>query len=281
MADRRDPTVNLGRMRRIAVLLVLVAGLLLSGCADLLDPAAAVVNGEKIPIDEVAAGVDRFTATQEYERLSQQGDPQAIKRQFEQGYLSQLIRRAVLEPRTEEFDIEVTEEELQTRLDEIKNDFPSDAAFAEALKEQGLDEEQLEQLVRDSLLEEELRAEVTAEAVPSAIELEEYYASHEADYTQNRAQHILVDNRNLADVVRNQIASLPASQQAKKFGQLAAQYSTDDSNAKEKGDLGFSNPGDFVAPFEAALEKLEEGDVSEPVKTEFGWHVIRLIERRV
>ena len=262
---------------------ILLAGaavlLALSGCADLLDPAAAVVDGKKITVEEVSAGVERFTETQEFDRLSQQGDAKAITRQFEQGYLSQLIRREVMQPRAAEFDIEVTEEELRSRIDEIKNDFPSDAAFAEALKEQGLDEEQLELLVEDSLLEEELRAQVTAEAVPAEPELREYYEAHEDDYLQTHAQHILVDNRNLAGVVREQLLAVPAKQQAKKFDELARRFSTDDSNAKDGGDLGFSSPGDFVPPFEAALEKLDEGEVSQPVKTDFGWHVIRLIER--
>lgn len=259
------------------------AGLLLAlpGCADLLDPAAAVVDGKKITVEEVTAGVERFTRTQEFERLSAQGDAKAIKRQFEQGYLSQLIRRAVMQPRADELGIEVTEDELKSRIDEIKNDFPSEAAFAEALKEQGLDEEQLELLVEDSLLEEELRAAVTAEAVPAEPEVREYYESHRDDYVQNHAQHILVDNRNLAGVVRDQLLAVPAKQQAKEFDRLARRFSTDDSNAKDGGDLGFSNPGDFVPPFEAALDELDEGEISEPVKTDFGWHVIRLIERRV
>ena len=74
---------------------------------------------------------------------------------------------------------------------------------------------------------------------------------------------------------------MPERARAKKFAQLAKEFSTDDSNAKTGGDLGFSNPGDFVPPFEAALEQLDGGEVSEPVKTDFGWHVIRLIERRV
>jgi parvulin-like peptidyl-prolyl isomerase len=253
----------------------------LAGCADLLDPAAAVVNGEKIPVDEVTEGLERFTDTQEYERLSAQGDEQAIKRQYEQGYLSQLIRRAVLQPRAEEFDVEVTDDEVGSRIDEIKNDFPSESAFAEALKEQGLDETQLEQLVADSLLEEELRAEVTAEAAPAEAELREFYEANEADFQQTHAQHILVDDRNLADTVRAQIVAAPKGQQQKVFEQLAKRHSTDDSNSGNGGDLGFSSPGDFVPTFEAALEKLEPGEVSEPVKTQFGWHVIRLIESRL
>ena len=267
-------------MRRLLPAVAALA-LLFAGCADLLDPAAAVVYGEKIPVDEVGEGVDRFTETQEFQRLSAQGDPQAIKRQFEQGYLSQLIRREVLTPRAEEYDVEVTQEEIDARIDQIKNDFPSESAFAEALKEQGLDEEQLEQLVADSLLEEELRAEVTAEAVPSEAELREYYESHEDDFRQTHAQHILVDSRNLAGVVREQLLAVPEKQQKKKFAQLAKEFSTDESNAKEAGDLGFSSPGQFVPEFEAALEGLDEGEVSEPVKTQFGWHVIRLIELRL
>ncbi len=266
-------------MRRSSLSLVAVL-FLLTACADLLDPAAAVVYNRKLTVDEVQAGLDRFTQTSEYERLSAQGDAKAIRRQFEQGFLSQLVRRAVLEPKAGDLGVEVTTEEVAERLEEIKNDFPSEAAFAEALKEQGLDEEQLDRLVRDSLLEEELRTKVTEEATPSEQELRVFYEDRVDDYRESRAQHILVENESLARAIRDQILAEPKKKQDDVFARLARMHSTDKSNAKDGGDLGYSSPGDFVAPFEDALNELEIGDVSKPVKTEFGWHVIRLIDRR-
>lgn len=260
---------------------LLYALVLLTGCASLLDPAAAVVYSRKITVDEVNEGLERFTETQEFERLSAQGDSGAIKRQFEQGFLSQLIRRYVLEPKAEELGVEVTEQEVTDRIDEIKNDFPSEAAFAEALKEQGLNEDQLTRLVTDSLLEEELRAEVTAEASPSEPDLRAYYEAHRNDYRRTRAQHILVGNENLAASLVTQLRDVAKKQVGDLFKKLAKEFSTDKSNAKQGGDLGYSSAGQFVPPFEDAMNELKEGEVSDPVKTQFGWHVIRVMDRRV
>jgi foldase protein PrsA len=266
-------------IRKIALLASLVLGL--SGCADLFDPAAAVVNGNKIPVDEVTAGLDRFEDTQEFERLSAQGDTQSIKRQFEQGYLSQLIRRAVLTPRAEDMDIEVTEEEVQQRIEQLKNDFPSDAAFQETLKEQGLDIAQLEQLVADSILEQEIRTEVTADVGPTEEELQNYYEDRAEAFEETAVAHILVDNRNLAAVVVQQLRAAPKRKLEETFKRLAKDFSTDEATAQQGGDLGYSARGDFVSEFSDAMSRLQVGEFSDPVKTEFGWHVILVTDRRM
>jgi parvulin-like peptidyl-prolyl isomerase len=62
---------------------------------------------------------------------------------------------------------------------------------------------------------------------------------------------------------------------------LARDFSTDDATAKRGGDLGYSRPGDFVAEFSSEVDRLEVGEFSQPVKTEFGWHVIYVTDRRI
>ena len=268
-------------MKRLIVPFVALA-LLLTGCGELLDPAAAVVNGQKITVDEISADLERFEASPEFERLAQQGDAQALKRQVEQQILSQEIRRAVLQPKAEDFGIEITEEDVAERMDQIKADFPSEGAFEEALKEQGLTLDQLTELVEDNLLEERLREEVTKDTVPSEDELTAYYEENEADFTETAAQHILVADKALATRIANQLqAAKDEAALERLFNKLAKQHSTDQSNAAQGGDLGYFKPGDFVPEFEKAADALEIGEVSGPVKTEFGFHVIWVTDRRV
>ena len=64
-----------------------------------------------------------------------------------------------------------------------------------------------------------------------------------------------------------------------KFEALARQYS-EDSTASNGGDLGWINPGDTVPQFEKAMNELKDNQISPPVRTQFGWHVIQVIERR-
>ena len=264
---------------RLALTIALL--LVLSGCGNLFDTAAAVVGGTKITVQEVSEGLDKFKATEEYQRLAAQGDSQAIERQFQQAYLTQLVRRAVLEPRAEELGVEVTDEEVAERIDEIKNDFGSDSGFEEALKEQGLDLEQLELLVRDNILEDKLREEVTADIGATDEEVETYYELNIADYTRTRSSHILVEDLETARSLARQLQQAPKKQLPDLFEQLARQHSTDKGSAKNGGDLGFTSAGELVEPYENTAADLEIGEVSDPVQSQFGYHIIRVTDREV
>jgi foldase protein PrsA len=191
-----------------------------------------------------------------------------------------LIRRAVLTPEAADRGIEVTDQEVQDQLDAIEAEFPSRSAFEEALKEQGLTLAQLTQLIEDRALEEKLRAEITADVGPTDEEIRAQYEENVDDYREVAAQHILVDNRGLATDVSRQLHAAPKGQVAALFTQLARRHSTDDSNANDSGNLGYFSPGDFVPEFEEAAAALQIGQVSDPVRTEFGWHVIRVTDRR-
>jgi foldase protein PrsA len=267
-------------MRRLALFCIAVL-LVTPACGDLLDPAAAVVNGNKITVEEIAADLERFEESAEFERLSEQGDAQELKRQVEQQLLSQEIRRAVLEPKAEELDITVDEEEVTSRLEEIKADYETEEAFDQALKEQNLTLDQVQQLIADRLLEEQLRAKVTEGAGPSEADIQASYEENQDRYAETEAQHILVGDKAKAQEISSQLNAAPDAKVDDLFAKLAKRFSIDDTNADNAGELGFFGPGDFVEPFEKAAAKLEIGEISKPVKTELGWHVIRVTDRRV
>ena len=101
--------------------------------------------------------------------------------------------------------------------------------------------------------------------------------------TQTMARHILLKNRpGLTDQdaerrlqgYRDQVRSKTAD-----FGELAKKYS-EDGSAPNGGNLGWMSPGDLVPEFEQAMNRLQIGEVSNPVKSEFGWHLIQALERR-
>jgi peptidyl-prolyl cis-trans isomerase SurA len=64
------------------------------------------------------------------------------------------------------------------------------------------------------------------------------------------------------------------------FGDLARQYSDDIGSAAEGGELGWTNPGQMVPEFEAAMASADEGEVTEPFRSEFGWHILEVKGRR-
>jgi peptidyl-prolyl cis-trans isomerase SurA len=99
---------------------------------------------------------------------------------------------------------------------------------------------------------------------------------------QTHARHILIkltevvsenDGKRKMDGIKERLDN------GTKFEDMARQYS-DDGSANNGGDLGWVNPGDTVPPFEKAMNELAPGEISAPVKSPFGWHIIQVIERR-
>lgn len=91
--------------------------------------------------------------------------------------------------------------------------------------------------------------------------------------TQVRASHLLVNTKEEAEQCKQEIAS------GKTFAEVAQAVSKCPSKA-QGGDLGFFGRGQMVAPFEQAAFGLPVGEVSEPVQTQFGWHLIQVQEQR-
>lgn len=101
---------------------------------------------------------------------------------------------------------------------------------------------------------------------------------------QVRVEHVLIGTKNRSDDEAKQLAEKVftlAKTGKKPFADLAAEYSDDPSAKNNKGDLGFFAQGRMVKPFEEAAFALEKaGDLAGPVKSNFGYHVIRLVERK-
>ncbi|WP_199260622.1 peptidylprolyl isomerase [Paracoccus binzhouensis] len=119
--------------------------------------------------------------------------------------------------------------------------------------------------------------EKVAAAEPSEAELKAAYDQAFGGQTEPKveynAAHILVKTKEEAEAIAKQIA------EGGDFGKLAEEKSTDNSGPN-KGDLGWFQPEQMVAPFAEAVKALKKGEVSAPVETQFGWHVIKLIDQR-
>ncbi|MCE9633434.1 MAG: peptidylprolyl isomerase [Methylophilales bacterium] len=101
--------------------------------------------------------------------------------------------------------------------------------------------------------------------------------------TQTHARHILIkpsevlsdeEAKHRMDDIKERLDN------GGNFIELARQYS-EDGSANKGGDLGWANPGDMVPEFEKAMNELKPNQVSEPIKSRFGWHIIEVLERRV
>jgi peptidyl-prolyl cis-trans isomerase C len=151
--------------------------------------------------------------------------------------------------------------------------------LAEAAREAGLeDTDQYKRLsryyelraLRDVFFQQEIRANVTDEAAQQLYDERIGSAEPEAEV---RARHILVETEDEAKAIIEQLND------GADFAELAQQESTGPS-AANGGDLGFFSKEQMVTPFAEAAFAMETGEISEPVKTRFGWHVIKVEEKR-
>jgi peptidyl-prolyl cis-trans isomerase D len=130
-------------------------------------------------------------------------------------------------------------------------------------------------------------AQVKEFAAAQGPRIEQYYKEHQARFDRPRrmrARHILVQAAEDApsaqqDAARQKIeAALARIQKGEDFGKVASEVSEDPGSKGRGGDLGFFGPGVMAKDFEDATSKLKPGEVSPPVKTGFGWHLIKLEE---
>jgi foldase protein PrsA len=127
--------------------------------------------------------------------------------------------------------------------------------FVESLKGDGIKEQTVRDIILITLIRQEVRDQVTSDV--------------EQTQEQVWIQHILVEEEDTALEVLDKL------DEGDSFEDLAQEYSLDTSNAENGGDLGWFGRGRMVAPFEEEAFALEVGEISDPIETDFGWHILK------
>jgi peptidyl-prolyl cis-trans isomerase C len=185
------------------------------------------------------------------------------------------ITVAELNNRVKDVTFTSRDEELKKRSD-ILEGIINDQLMILAAHEQGLDEdpafqEKMKASERNALLELLYRQEIVEKSKPSEKEVRDAY---EKMGWELRARHILVSTEEEARTIHEQIIN------GADFAELAKEHSKDPSNKDTGGDLGYFGWGKMVPAFQNAAYAMEIGDVSAPIQSDFGWHIIKLEDRR-
>ncbi len=132
------------------------------------------------------------------------------------------------------------------------------------------------ELLRQTLLIRELFADYQRKNPPTDAEIKAEYDKFKAQAqgTEYRARHILVEKEDEAKALAAQLKG------GANFEELAKKNSKDPGSAQRGGDLDFARPESYVPEFGQAMSKLKKGETSEPVRSQFGWHIIRLDDTR-
>lgn len=182
---------------------------------------------------------------------------EAMKDRFGEDVLTELVHEKVLSEK-----YEISDKEIQTEFDKLKTQYGDQ--FSSIIEMQG--EDVVKQMVKVDLLRKkaaEKEVKVTDEDIKT------YYDTLEG---QIHASHILVADEATAKEVKDKLSK------GEKFEDLAKEYSTDPGSSQNGGDLGWFGKGAMVKEFENAAFKLKEGEVSEPIKTQYGFHIIKVTE---
>lgn len=235
-----------------AIIAALLIGLA-AGCGQKSSEAVAKVNGEVITKDEL------------YDLMVKAVGDQA---------LDYLITQKIIELEAKKQNITVTDEDINKELEKVYEAYGGETIFKQNLELSGhsLDEykEELALTIKAKKLVEP-RIEITEE------EMKAYFDEHKDEFAQEQqvhARHILVDDENLAREIYEKL------KKGEDFAELAKQYSTDTATKDNGGDLGFFGKGEMVEEFEKVAFSLKVGEISSPVKTEYGYHIIKVEEKK-
>jgi len=184
-----------------------------------------------------------------------------------------LVQRQEYASEAEKLGIQVKDTQIAKKVGQVRKQYFSDnqAKFVQGLKEQGYTEATLREEIRSQLLTEGIYDKVTAAAKVTDADVNSYYAKNKANYSvpESRAvRHILVKTKAEADRIRAELVS------GGDFAALAKANSLDPGSKDQGGKLTVSK-GQTVPPFDKAAFSLETNEVSKPVKTQFGYHIIQ------
>ena len=254
----------------IGVALVLLGSL--SACGQ---DAAAKVNGETVTAEQLQAKLD--AAKKSFPEYFQGADAAQQEARIKKQLLDELVNGVLIEQAAKEQGVTVTDAELKAQLAKLRSSFKSDAEYQSALKSAGLDPSGVSDQLRSQLLTLALIRKANPKGfAPSEADIEKYYADYKAEFQQTasrRASHILVKDKSTAEKL---LAELKAGAD---FATLAKESSIDTASAAVGGDLDWQTQ-QYVAEFQAALDSLKVGQLSPIVKTQFGYHIIKLTDVR-
>lgn len=258
---------------QIFLILLFFSAVLLSGCQ------AEQEEVEKLPLIKIN-GQDIFKEEflAEFEKSLQKDQPlSSIEREeLQRSFLVQLIDRELIHGEARRLGITVTDADVEAALQGYLEDY-ADGSFEAMLKERGLTIQAWRNELKEGLIMEKLLEEAVYSRIEiSDMEVVSYYESHRKEFerpAQVRARQIVVadeeEGKEILELLRG----------GRSFSEVAAEYSLS-PDSQNGGDLGFFGRGEMPPEFDEVVFKLPVNRLSDLVKTEYGYHIFMVEEKR-
>jgi peptidyl-prolyl cis-trans isomerase C len=229
------------------------------------------------------------TAVRKIEQRAGQPVPVEQRDQIYRRILDQLIDVRLLEQEAKARAIVVADTDVDQRIGQIKQQFKTEEAFTKELAGRKMTMDELKtDLKKEMTVQKTLEAEILPKVNVTQADLEAFYKENPDQFKQQetiRASHILISvDSKATDVQKKEARALAdgiqkRAKSGEDFAALAKQYSKD-SSAQNGGDLNYFPKGQMVPAFEAAAFALQPNQISEVVETPFGFHIIKLTDRK-
>jgi parvulin-like peptidyl-prolyl isomerase len=270
-------------MRRPLLLLPLVPLALLAascggggGGGSVPKTDVAVVGTEHISRSELDSRMQQAKCSYQLQKRTfpSAGSPEygAIQQQI----LQSLVQRAELDQKAPGLGVSVSDKQVEDQLTKLKKQYfgGSDKRYRTELKRQCVTDADVHTDVRANLVSDAIYRKVTGKITVSDSDAKAYYDLHPQLYTTpptRVVRHILVKTKALADKLYAQLKA------GASFAALAKQYSQDPGSKNQGGQLTISR-GQTVPQFDKTAFSLKTGQISPPVHTQFGWHIIQALK---
>ncbi len=276
----------------------LLAVLILLAACEAASPEANLPSGaQKVAVFE-GGEVTQGQVQEQLDLLGQQsglGEITPDSPQYQSAIaqiMPRLVTQEIAQAYAREHGITVTEREVDREIERIKDqlvqqaraqgqqDLGREEAFRQALEQAGITEAQLREQIREQLPVQKVQERVAGDVRPTEEEVRNYYEENKETQFTNPAQrcvrHILFnpDQKEKAEEVKRRL------EEGADFAELAREFSQDPGSRENGGDLGCIGRGETVPNFEEAAFGAEEGEVVGPVKTQFGYHLIKVYDVR-
>jgi parvulin-like peptidyl-prolyl isomerase len=275
-------------MRLASVLLMLLYAAAL--------PAQGTYPGDAVKVNGEAVSYQRFQGFYvEYRnskgvQVGARGDQLELMTQLRKEAMDLLIEQVLVKQAAEREGIEADPSEVDKNIEELRSVFKTDLSWNSRLEGEGYTEESFRRHVSRMIASKTYLDRIRADGADvSDTELERYYRDNEYRLTlpeQVRVRHILLTWKPLGTqddraAIREQMKPiLERARNGEDFAALARELSDDYATKTAGGDTGLFHRGQMVPAFEEAAFALEPGEISDPVETVYGVHILKLEEHR-